>query len=80
MMLEELEWYMQKNEIRPTYTIHQNKLKMGKKFKHKPCIIKVLEENISSKISDIPHRNIFTNISSRTREIKERLKKWDSSN
>ena len=38
--------------------------------------IKVLEENIG-KISDIPHSNIFTNISSRAREIKERLNKSD---
>ena len=39
--------------------------------------IKVLEENIGRKISDIPHSNIFTNISSRAREIKERINKWD---
>ena len=36
--------------------------------------IKVLEENIGSKISDIPCSNIFANISPRAREIKE--KKW----
>ena len=35
-------------------------------------IIKVLEENIGSKISDIPRSNIFINISSRAREIKEK--------
>ena len=34
--------------------------------------IKVLEENISRKISDIPRGNIFANISPRTREIKEK--------
>ena len=33
--------------------------------------IKVLEENIGSKISDIPCSNIFANISPRAREIKE---------
>ena len=32
--------------------------------------IKVLEENIGRKISDIPCSNIFANISPRTREIK----------
>ena len=37
--------------------------------------IKVLEENIGSKISGIPHSNIFKNISSRAREIKERINK-----
>ena len=39
--------------------------------------MKVLEENIGSKISDIPHNNIFTDISSRARETKERINKWD---
>ena len=39
--------------------------------------IKVLEENISRKISDIPCSNIFTNMSPRARDIKERINKWD---
>ena len=39
--------------------------------------IKVLEENIGKKISEIPHSNIFTNMSSRARDIKERINKWD---
>ena len=39
--------------------------------------IKVLEENISRKISDIPHSNIFTNTSPRARDIEERINKWD---
>ena len=39
--------------------------------------IKVLEENISRKISDIPPSNIFANISPRTREVKEGINKWD---
>ena len=39
--------------------------------------IKVLEENIHRKISDIPHSNIFTNMSLRARDIKERINKWD---
>ena len=39
--------------------------------------IKVLVENISSKISDIPCSNIFANISARAREIKEKINKWD---
>ena len=33
--------------------------------------IKVLEENIGSKISDIPHSNIFADISPRAREIQK---------
>ena len=39
--------------------------------------IEVLEENIGRKISDIPQSNIFTDMSPRAREIKERINKWD---
>ena len=40
-------------------------------------IIKVLEENIGRKISDIPHSNLFTDVSPKARDIKERINKWD---
>ena len=39
--------------------------------------IKVLEENIGRKISDISHSNIFTDMSPGVRNIKERINKWD---
>ena len=39
--------------------------------------IKVIEENISRKISDIPPSNIFTDMSPKARDIKERINKWD---
>ena len=39
--------------------------------------IKVLEENIGRKISDIPCSNILTDMSPRARDIKERISKWD---
>ena len=39
--------------------------------------IKVLEENISRKISDILCSNIFTNMLPRARGIKEGINKWD---
>ena len=39
--------------------------------------IKVLEENIGRKISDIPHSNILTEMSPKARDIKERINKWD---
>ena len=39
--------------------------------------IKVLEENIGKKVSDIPHSNIFTSMSPRAKAIKERINKWD---
>ena len=39
--------------------------------------IKILEENIGSKISDISDSNIFADMSPRAREIKEKINKWD---
>ena len=39
--------------------------------------IKVLQENIGSKISDTPCSNIFADMSPRTREIKGKVNKWD---
>ena len=38
--------------------------------------IKLLEENIGRKISDIPHSNILTDTSPKARDIKERINKW----
>ena len=40
-------------------------------------IIKVLEEIMGSKISDIPQSSIFADISPRAREIKEKINKLD---
>ena len=39
--------------------------------------IKVREENIGRKISDIPCSNILTDMSPKARYIKERINKWD---
>ena len=39
--------------------------------------IKVLQENIRRKISDIPCSNIFTNMFPRARDIKERINQWN---
>ena len=39
--------------------------------------IKVLEEKIGRKISGIPCSNIFTDVSHRARDTKERIDKWD---
>ena len=39
--------------------------------------IKVLEENIGRKISDILRSNIFTDMSPKARDIEERRKKWN---
>ena len=39
--------------------------------------INVLEENIGWKMWDVPQSNIVTNISPRSRDIKEKINKWD---
>ena len=39
--------------------------------------MKVLEENIGMKTLDIPHSNIFIDMSPRARDIKERISKRD---
>ena len=39
--------------------------------------IKVLEESLGSKMSDIPHSNIFAHVSSKAKDIKERINKWE---
>ena len=39
--------------------------------------MKVLAENIGRKISDIPRSNIFTDMSPKARDIKERINKWE---
>ena len=38
---------------------------------------KILEENIGSKILDIAHSNILSDISPQARETKEKINKWD---
>ena len=39
--------------------------------------IKVLEENIGRKISDIPLSNILTDMFRKARDINKRINKWD---
>ena len=43
----------------------------------RPDTIKLLEENIGRKLSDINHSNIFFNPSPRVMEIKTKINKWD---
>ena len=72
MVLGELDWYMQKmkldHQFRPYTRISSKWIK--DLISHNT--IKVLVENISSNISNIPHSNIFADISLRAREIKEK--------
>ena len=42
--------------------------------------IKILEGYIGREVTDIPRSNIFTDMSPRARDIKERINKWTSSN
>ena len=46
----------------------------------RPENIKIPEENIGSKISDIAHSNILLDISPQARETKEKISKWTVSN
>ena len=43
----------------------------------RPETIKILEENIGSKISNITYRNFLSGISPQARETKEKINKWD---
>ena len=43
----------------------------------RPETIKILEEDINSKISDIAHNNFLSDISPQARETTEKINKWD---
>ena len=43
----------------------------------RPETIKIIEENIGSKISDITCRNCLSDISSHAKKTKETINKWD---
>ena len=69
---------MQKNETRPpSYTTHDNKFKMDQRLNIRPKTIKIVEENIGSKILDIAPSNILSDLSLQVRETKEEINKWD---
>ena len=79
MVLGELDSYMKKKmklgyQVPPYTKINSRWIKDS----NISCnTIKVLEENIGRKISDIPHNNIFTNMFPRARNTTERINKWD---
>ena len=73
MVLGDLDSYVQKNETRsPTYTIHKINSRWIKDLNISYDTVKILEENIGRKISDISHITIFINMSPRARDIGER--------
>ena len=79
MVFGKLDRYVQKNETRPSsYTTH-NRIysKWTKDLNDKPKTIKIVEENIGSKILDIAHRNFLLDLSLQVRNTKEKINKWD---
>ena len=82
MVLGALECYMQKkrkekkldHQLTPNTKINSRWIK-DLNISHDT--IKVLQETIHGKISDIPRRNILTDLSPKARDIKERINKWD---
>ena len=67
---------MQKNETKPPFIPHTGIIsKWIKDLNVKLQTIKILEENIGSKISDLAHRKFLSNISPQARETKEKLNK-----
>ena len=78
MVLEDLDSYMKKMKLDHQLILYTKiKSRWIKDLNISHGIIKVLEENIGRKISHIPNSNIFTNMSPRARNIKERINKWD---
>ena len=69
MVLGKLDRCMQNNETRPpSYINTRINSKWIKDLNVRPKTIKILEENISSKIPDMAHSNILSDISPQPRE------------
>ena len=78
MVLGKLDRYVQKNETRPpSFATRKNKFKMDSRLNVRPKTIKILEQNIGSKISDIARSNVLSDIPPQARETKEKVNKWD---
>nr|KAF6403666.1 hypothetical protein HJG59_010066 [Molossus molossus] len=78
MVLGKLDSYMQKtkldHQLMPYTRINS---KWIKDFNVACECIKILEENVGNKISDITCSRIFTDTSRKTRETKEKMNTWD---
>ena len=73
MVLGDLENYKQKMKLdHQLISYTRINSKWMKYFNITSNTMKVLAENIDSKISDIPHSNIFTNKSPKARDIKKK--------
>ena len=77
-MLGELYSYLQKMKLEHQLTPYTKINSRWIKDLNTSCdTIKVIEENIGRKISDVSHSSIFTDMSPGARNIKERINKWD---
>ena len=78
MVLGDLDSYMKKKKLDHQLTPYTKINSRWVKDVNISCnTIKVLEENIGRKISDIPPSHILTDMSPKARDIKERINKWD---
>ena len=78
MVLGDLDSYMQKNETRSELSPYTKINSRWIKDLNITCdTIKIIEENIGRKISDISSSSIFTDMSPRARDLKKRINKWD---
>ena len=78
MVLGDLDRYMQKmkpdRQFMPYMKINSRWIK---DLNASHDSIKVLGKNIGKKVSDTPCNNIFTDMSPRASNIKEKIKKWE---
>ena len=78
MLLGDLDSYVQKMKLDHQFTAYTKiNSRWIKDLNMSYNTIKILEGKIGSKISDIPHSNILTDMSPKARNIKERINKWD---
>ena len=78
MELGELDRYMQKKKLDHLLIPHTRiNSKWIKDLNVRPQTIKILEENIRGKISDIAGRNFLSGVSPQARETKEKINKRD---
>ena len=78
MVLRDLDSYMQKNETRSELSPYTKINSRWIKDLNITCdTIKILEENIGRKISDILCSNVFSDMFPRARDTKKIINNWD---
>ena len=77
MVLGKLDSYVRKMKLDHLLISHTRiNSKWIKDLNVRPETIKILEENIGSKILDMAHSNTLSDISPQARETKEKINKW----